>query len=271
MNAFPFTKKRLLSLTSARQHKWICEWLKNVYQDLLADHYDLRAFQQFLVEYNRICTWIKMDLPVHNLLENNQDWIEFLSDRFHAHQQKRGKNLQEWDFLPQVFTGDIKTQDPWRPTLSYKIACDNLRSAFNVGSIFRLVDAAGFQTVITGGATPGKEHRHVKKASMGSVTWIPQESAVNLPTELQLQKEAGYSVIGLETIPRSKSYLEFNWPEMGIIVLGNEEYGLSSNVMSVCDKFVHLPMLGRKNSINVANAIAVVAFHISSILTKRPV
>jgi len=268
MDAFPFTKKRLLSLTVARQHKWISEWLKSVYKDLLANRYDLRSFELFISEYKRICTWIKMDLPLTEQLKRKQNWIEFVSDRFHAHQSKRGKYLQEWDFLPKVSIGDFESQGPWHPALAYKIACDNLRSAFNVGSIFRLVDAVGFKSVITGGKTPGKDHRHVKKASMGSVNWIPQEEAENLANELKLQKEKGYFVVGLETIQSSKSYLELNWPEKGIIVLGNEEYGMSSSLMSVCDEFVHLPMLGRKNSINVANAISVVAFHVSSILAK---
>ena len=268
MNAFPFTRKRLLSLTDARQHKWISEWLKSVYKNILANRYELRSFELFMSEYKRICAWIKMDLPFHEPQEDKQDWIEFVSDRFHAHQLKRGKYLQEWDFLPKVSVGDIGSQGPWDPALGYKIACDNLRSAFNVGSIFRLVDAVGFMAVITGGKTPGKDHRHVKKASMGSVNWIPQEEAENLANELKLQKEKGYFVIGLETIQTSKSYLDFNWPEKGIIVLGNEEYGMSSSVMHVCDEFVHLPMLGRKNSINVANAISVVAFHVSSMLAK---
>ena len=266
MGAFPFTKKKLSSLSLARQHKWISEWLKSVYTDLLADRYKQRSFELFVSEYKRICAWIRMDLSLSDQLEKKQNWIEFVSDQFHIHQIKRGIELQEWDFLPRVSIGDLKSPGDWQPVLSYKVACDNLRSAFNVGSIFRLVDAVGFESVIAGGKTPGKDHRHVRKASMGSVKWIPQEEGENLANELVTQKEKGYLVVGLETIQNSKSYLDFNWPEKGVIVLGNEEYGISNSVMSVCDDFVHLPMLGRKNSLNVANAISVVAFHVSSIL-----
>ena len=269
MRAFPFTKKRLLSLSSERQHKWISEWLKIVYEDLLEKHFNVHFLQQFIVDYKRICSWLNLDISTYKSISDNQDWIEYISDRFHYHQSMRGKTLREWDFLPQVIQGDQNLQKPWRPKISYQVALDNLRSAFNVGSIFRLVDAIGFESIIIGGNTPGKDHRHVKKAGMGSTDWIPQQCTPLLSEDLYLQKQKGYTIIGVETIRNSCTYLDFVWPPKGIIILGNEEYGLSKRVMSACDEFVHLPMAGRKNSINVATALAVVAFHVASLFSTK--
>jgi tRNA G18 (ribose-2'-O)-methylase SpoU len=112
------------------------------------------------------------------------------------------------------------------------------------------------------GNTPGKENGQVRKTAMGSAEWIPQRKYKSLVYALKRAKKAGYAVIGIETIPDSLSYAEYLWPEKGIVVLGNEEYGITEDVMKACDDFVHLPMSGYKNSVNVANAFAVIAFHL---------
>jgi len=256
-------------MSTGRQHKWIAEWLRSVYEDLLDGRYGPKSQTQFFIDYNRVCSWQKQSPPKVEQIKDEQEWIEYVSDCFHIHQSKRGTVLREWDFLPHVTKGDIDTQSPWKPKIQFKVAVDNLRSAFNVGSIFRLVDAIGFESIIVGGRSPGIEHRNVIKTAMGSTDWIPQKKVDDLTDELNQQKEEGYRIIGIETIRNSKTYLEFQWPEKGIIVLGNEEYGLSKRVMSCCDEFIHLPMMGRKNSINVAAAMAVVAFHIAALCTNQ--
>jgi len=142
-----------------------------------------------------------------------------------------------------------------------------MRSAFNVGSIVRVVDAVGFESVMLSSATPGKEIGQVRKTAMGCTEWIPQTKHKDLGKALIRAKEEAYSVIGIETVEDSFSYAEYPWPGKGIVVLGNEEYGITEDVMQACDDFVHLPMSGNKNSVNVANAFAVIAFHISNITT----
>lgn len=264
MDNFPFTKKKFLTLPPARRHKWITLWLKQIYEDLIADRLTDKTLELFYRNYKMINSWMQKPFLLAVQLLERQNWIEFVSDRFHEHQKQRGLGLSEPDFLPRVLKGDKGSDDPLPPRLTYKVALDNLRSAFNIGSIFRLIDAAGFESVIMGQKTPGKEHHQVSKTAMGSQAWIPQEKADNLSEKLSSLKNAGYQIIGVETVENSWTYLEFPWPEKGVVVLGNEEYGLSKNVMTVCDEFVHLPMFGKKNSLNVANAFAVIAFHICS-------
>jgi 23S rRNA (guanosine2251-2'-O)-methyltransferase len=146
---------------------------------------------------------------------------------------------------------------------------DSIRSAFNVGSIIRIVDAVGFESILLSGNTPGKENGQVRKTAMGCAEWIPQKRYKNLAYALKRAKKGNYTIIGIETIPNSLSYVEYPWPEKGIVVLGNEEYGISEDVMKACDDFVHLPMSGIKNSVNVANAFAVIAFHIYTAKTSK--
>ncbi|MCP4754449.1 MAG: RNA methyltransferase [Proteobacteria bacterium] len=265
MDSFPFTKKRFLSLPQARRHKWVAIWLKQIYRDLLDERVSSQSLDLLFRNYLRIQSWLGVSPPLQNKPSDNREWIEFISERFHDHRKKTGLGLAEPDFLPRVVTGDRDTDKPWKSRIPYRVALDSLRSAFNVGSIFRLTDGAGFESIMMNHRTPGKEHRQVKKAAMGSAEWIPQEKNENLASALKRSKISGYRIVGIETVANSSTYLEYPWPSKGIVVLGNEEFGLSKEVMETCDDFVHLPMFGKKNSINVANAFAVIAFHICSL------
>ena len=126
--------------------------------------------------------------------------------------------------------------------MPYRVALDNMRSAFNVGSIIRVIDAVGFESVLLSASTPGKENGQVKKTAMTCTEWIPLRKYENLAPALIRAKEDDYSIIGIETIPSSSSYTKYPWSKKGILVVGNEEYGISEDVMKACDGFVHLPM-----------------------------
>jgi len=265
MDAFPFTRQRLLSMPAARRHKWIATWLKAVYGELLQGRYSPPKLELFYRNLCLIAAWLEDSVPAKPKTPSSRDWLQFVADAFHSHQRRTGKGLSESGFLTWITTGDRLDSSRWVPQRSYRVALDNLRSAFNVGAIFRLVDAAGFETVIVGGTTPGVEQLQVAKTAMGTAEWIPQLRAGNLPAALGSAKTEGYAVIGVETVEGSCRYEEYPWPSRAVIVMGNEEYGLSGPTLEICDDFIHLPMAGRKNSINVATAFAVVAFHIVSL------
>lgn len=261
MDSFNFSQKRLLALPKRRQHKWIKRWLRDIYGSTLSGQIALGALELFFKQYNQVLGWIGEPLVSCSKMSDRKAWVEFLSQQFHHHQAQMELGLKESDFLPKVLTGDETTDRPWEGQLNYIVALDNFRSAFNVGSIFRTTDASGFQSVVLGGKTPGPDHNQVRKTSMGSTNWIPGRVEKNLAAHLA---DASVPVIGVETVENAQNYHTFNWPESAILVLGNEEYGLSQEVMAECDHFVQIPMYGRKNSLNVSNAFSVIAFHIHS-------
>ena len=265
MESFPFSEKRFLSLTQARRHKWVATWLRNNYESLLEKRFDDKSLDRFFDKYMKVAAWLKEPVDSRVKPGSYEKWLEFVSERFHDHQKKSGKGLSEANFLPKVARGDRGIKGPWRPVIPYRVAVDNMRSAFNVGSIIRVVDAVGFESILLSAGTPGKENGQVKKTAMGCAEWIPQTKYKDLARALCRAKKEGYSIIGVETIPDSSSYVKYPWPEKGIVVLGNEEYGISEDVMRACDDYVHLPMSGIKNSVNVANAFAVIAFHVVAI------
>lgn len=265
MLSFPFTQKKLLSLPPARRHKRITDWLKRIYLDLLAGKLSKASLDLIYQNLRQLHDWLSIDQVSPTQPDTPQKWIELLSDTFHMHQRLTGLGIAEPDLLPHITTGDRTADGPWQAAVPYQVALDNLRSAFNVGSIFRLVDAAGFECVIMGADTPDTANRQVARTAMGATEWIPGRKADHLAGDLERLKSAGYVVIGIETVAGNASYHSFSWPRRGIVVLGNEEYGISQDVLRCCDHFVHIPMAGFKNSINVASAFAVIAFHIRSV------
>ena len=269
MESFPFSQKRFTALPPARGHKWIATWLQKNYEELLNKRFNDKSLDRFFDKYLNIRSWLNEPTSSIRKPRSYRKWLEFVSDYFHEHRIKSGKGLAEANFLPRVATGDRKPEGPWNPCLPYRVAIDHMRSAFNVGSIIRVVDAVGFESVMLSSGTPGKETGQVRKTAMGCAEWIPQTKHKDLGKALIRAKDEAYTIIGIETIPDSFGYAEYPWPEKGIVVLGNEEYGITEDVMKACDGFVHLPMSGIKNSVNVANAFAVAAFHISLIRSLK--
>jgi len=265
MESFPFSQKRFAALPPARSHKWVAIWLQKNYEELLKKRFDDKSLERFFSKYLSIKSWLNEPTASIRKPRSYRNWLEFVSEHFHEHRKKSGKGLAEANFLPRVLTGDREPEGPWNPSIPYHVAIDHLRSAFNVGSIIRVVDAVGFESVMLSSGTPGRETLQVRKTAMGCAGWIPQTRHKDLAEALIRAKEEDYSIIGIETVPNTCSYAEYPWPEKGIVVVGNEEYGITEDVLKACDDFVHLPMSGIKNSVNVANAFAVIAFHLSTI------
>jgi tRNA(Leu) C34 or U34 (ribose-2'-O)-methylase TrmL len=265
MDSFPLSEKRLASMPAARRHKWVADWLRKIYSNILDRRCSEKSLDIFFASYLKIRACIGAPAGPAPKPSSERKWLEFVSQCFHEHRKLSGKGLSEPNFLPRVSRGDRTGRGPWKPSIAYRVALDNMRSAFNVGSVLRVADAVGFESALLSAKTPGSENLQVVKTSMGCAAWIPQQKYVRLHAALHRARMEGYSVIGIETIPESNVYTEFAWPEKAVVVLGNEEYGISEDVLRACDAFVHLPMRGFKNSVNVANAFAVVAFHIAAL------
>lgn len=270
MDFFPFTRKKFTSLSPNTRHKWLIKWLTELYQGLITNRIATDELHGHITIYNTVLTW--MDQPCrHPPNHEKRTLLEFVSNAIHAHRVASGFIPKDHDLLPEVILNDTPSAPAGKISKSasqnsfqsdYHLALDGLRSLFNVGSIFRTCDAAGFGSIILGN-TPVKDHPTVLKTSMGASGWVPCTQPQDLADALiTLKTEKEYPIIGVETVEGSTPHHSFHWPKKAVIVLGNEEYGISSHVMRICDDFVHIPMAGRKNSINVGCATAVIAFHV---------
>ena len=149
-----------------------------------------------------------------------------------------------------------------RPKFPVTLVLDNLRSAFNVGSIFRTADTARLQRIVTCGYTAHPPHPRLDKTALGTVDYVDTahvESTMEAVAHLQAQ---GVAVWALETTSASRPYTEVTYPRPVALVLGNEALGVERDVLDLCDELLEVPVFGYKNSLNVACTAAVVVYEI---------
>ena len=146
---------------------------------------------------------------------------------------------------------------------------DNIRSAHNVGSIFRTADGAGVEKIYLYGYTPapvdrfGREQAEIKKTSLGAANFVEWETVseqyeVTLAEKLKL---AGYEIIVVEQVSRAVEIGDWKQPEKVAYVLGNEVNGVSEEWLTLCDQVIEIKMLGEKESLNVSVTAGIVLFH----------
>jgi tRNA G18 (ribose-2'-O)-methylase SpoU len=142
---------------------------------------------------------------------------------------------------------------------------DNVRSLFNVGSIFRSADGAGFQRLHLCGITPTPENPKLAKTALGaeqSVAWQHHRNGVDAIERLHNQ---GLVRWALEEHPRAESLMTVTLPQAPLVlVVGSEVTGVDPGILAQCDKIVAIPMYGVKRSLNVATAFGVAAVILSS-------
>jgi tRNA G18 (ribose-2'-O)-methylase SpoU len=146
------------------------------------------------------------------------------------------------------------------PKTPLYVVLDNLRSAFNVGAVFRLCDALRVRGLYLCGYTAYPPHKKLEKTSLGTIEYVPWrhfDSAVEAVGSL---KEKRVSVWAAETTSHARPYHEVAYPSPLAIVFGNEALGVSREVLEICDRVVEIPLRGFKNSLNVATACAVIGF-----------
>ncbi len=145
---------------------------------------------------------------------------------------------------------------------------DNIRSAHNVGSIFRTSDGAGVVHIYVCGYTPapidrfGRSVAEIKKTSLGaseSVPWtaVADTDVAALVTRL---KAEGYMIVAVEQAEGSCSLYDFTVPEKVVYVLGNEIDGVSPVGLAAADVVLEIPMRGMKESLNVSVCAGIVLF-----------
>lgn len=136
----------------------------------------------------------------------------------------------------------------------------NIRSAYNVGSIFRTADGASVTKLILSGYSARPPHPGLTKTALGAELSVPWESIKQPGPWLRRMRKEGYQIVALEQSTRSKNIFTWKpkWPM--ILIVGNELRGVSPALQHQCDTVVHIPMRGQKESLNVASAMAVAVY-----------
>ncbi len=143
------------------------------------------------------------------------------------------------------------------------VLLDNIRSMYNVGSIFRTSDSIMIQKLYLTGYTPTPEKKEVRKTALGStesVEWEYYKEPVELIKKL---KSDGIKIVALEITNQSILYTEISKRDFPMcLVIGNEITGIQNNILELCDISIELPMYGIKHSLNVAVAYGIAVYEL---------
>lgn len=142
------------------------------------------------------------------------------------------------------------------------IVLDNLRSAFNVGSIFRSSDAGAVEHIHLCGMSAHPPHKKLEKTALGAFEYVPWTYHERTADALKSLEEAGIYRVGIEVTAGATPLNRFEWPRPVALIFGNEVNGINERVLRRCDATVLIPMYGYKNSINVATAFGIVLYDV---------
>ncbi len=159
------------------------------------------------------------------------------------------------------------------------IVLHDIRSAHNVGSIFRTADASGCTKLYLCGITPrpcdrfGRSNAEISKVALGAEGWLAWEYAASCPRLLDRLKKEGNTILTLEqssnSIPYTKVRISKKEWHTTVLVLGSEVKGLSRALLNRADSIIEIPMYGKKESLNVAVAFGIVVFSLVSSPRRR--
>ena len=155
---------------------------------------------------------------------------------------------------------------PALPRNPVHVMLDNLRSAYNVGSMFRTADAAGIEKIYLTGYTPapldrfGRKRKDLAKSALGAeefVVWEERKNIFSLLTKLKREK---FLIIGVEQDKKSIDYKKVKTKSKNVFIVGAEVAGIPKNILEKCNIIAEIPMRGRKESLNVSVACGIVLF-----------
>lgn len=150
----------------------------------------------------------------------------------------------------------------------------DIRSAYNVGAIFRTADGSGVSKIYLSGYTPvpageDKEKKTqadkmIEKTALGAERNVPWEKAEDLSDLIDELRKEKISVIALEKIDNAIELKKFEKKFPIALILGNEVEGVSAEILNKCDAIVSIPMRGKKESLNVSVAAGIAMYEILS-------
>ena len=147
----------------------------------------------------------------------------------------------------------------------------NIRSVYNVGAIFRIADACGVSKIYLGGYTPlpidrfGRERKDVSKSALGAEKTVSWENYSDISELIKNLKKDGVEIITVEQSKKSIDYKHFKLTKPTAFIFGNEVEGVDKEILKQSDKIIEIPMMGKKESLNVSVSAGIVLFRILNI------
>ncbi len=161
----------------------------------------------------------------------------------------------------------------------YVLILHDIRSAHNVGAMFRTADGAGVSEIILSGYTPRPPKKDalyltpadkaLKKTALGAEETMPFRVVTSIIRLITRLKKEGYHIVALEQDTRSVDYRHHHSKDKIALLVGNEVSGVAEKILRQCDTILEIPMRGKKNSLNVSVAAGIALYQITSTIKKK--
>jgi tRNA G18 (ribose-2'-O)-methylase SpoU len=159
-----------------------------------------------------------------------------------------------------------KSVDEFKQSAKFPVivVLENIRSAYNVGSVFRTSDAFLIEAIYIIGYSAKPPHKEIKKTALGAeetVTWKYFKTSIEAIADLKVN---GYKVYAVEQAEGSYKLhsANFRQNEKVAVVFGNEVTGIEQSTIHLCDGCIEIPQLGMKHSLNIATAAGIVLWEL---------
>ncbi len=171
-------------------------------------------------------------------------------------QKTKNEDLQR--ISPEEFKNAEKTP--------LAIVLDNVRSLHNIGSVFRTADAFLVRGICLCGVTATPPHRDIEKTALGATESVYWEYFDDTIAAIQKLKSLNYRIVAVEQTDRSIPLQQYQpyANEKTALIFGHEMYGVSEEVLAMCDDCIEIPQFGTKHSLNVAVSAGVVMWDMFS-------
>lgn len=247
-----YSKKKFLQFTVEKQKKTVFQQAQHC-----LDAWDTSARDDAISSLKELLFW--MDIPAFQALRDaivpalSLYQFDALINEL---RQKEMPPQRDYDFV--IYSRDkSQTSTGHTPVI---LVLDNLRSAFNVGSIVRTAECFNVEKVYFCGYTPTPQSPQVKKTAMGTDAWVSWEKSPHTAQVITALQQDGYTVYALET---TSNALDINITALTFpcaFVLGNEALGLAPETIAFCNTTLRIPLQGKKNSLNVGVSAAIACY-----------
>lgn len=155
------------------------------------------------------------------------------------------------------------------PRFPIYVLLDNIRSLYNVGSIFRTSDGARISKLILTGYTPYPPRKEITKTALDATETVPWEYHKNPIEAIDKLKKENIKICLLEQTTKSQPYFNASNNDFPIcLIVGNEITGVSKEIIDLADMAIDIPMFGLKQSLNAAVAYGIAVFELIKILKE---
>jgi len=190
---------------------------------------------------------------------NNKELLRKCNSLRHLLLKHLKEEPADWDLITHNNSKNDKKLKDNRKVLPFEIFLDDIRSPFNVGSIFRSSESFGVSKILLSSGTASPYHKRALRTSMGCTDLIPWETVDNADLNTLLKNK---NIFALEL--NGEPIDQFKFPDKGTAIIGSEELGVSPECLRMADKSfgrVSIPMGGVKGSINVSVAFGILMYN----------